>query len=75
MSTKKIQLVTSAVAIDNTLTQSGVAADAKAVGDLWRAYPDDNDFAWLLAATGLAVGIADATGAVLTDETGAILIL
>ena len=61
--------------LDTTLTQAGVAADAKAVGDLWRAYPDDNDLAWLLAAIGLAQYLADETGAVLTDETGAILLL
>ena len=33
MSTKKLQIVNQLVTIDETLTQSGVAADAKAVGD------------------------------------------
>lgn len=34
MSTKKIQILNSVVSTDTTLTQSDVAADAKAVGDL-----------------------------------------
>lgn len=33
MSTKKLQIVGSVIATDETLAQSGVAADAKAVGD------------------------------------------
>lgn len=61
--------------VDTTLTIEGAAADAKAVGDLWLAYPDDDDLFWLLQQIGLVIHITDNTGAVLTDETGAILLL
>lgn len=63
------------LALDTTMTQAGVAAEAKAVGDLWRLVADDNDVIWLLAELGLIQRIADETGAILTDETGAILLL
>lgn len=62
-------------AIDPTLTISGAPADAKVVGDLWRAYPDDNDVFDLLVKIGLIQRLADETGAILTDETGNILLL
>lgn len=64
-----------AAAIDPTLIIAGAPADAKAVGDLWRAYPDDDDVLGLLTAIGLYQQIADAEGNVLTDETGAILLI
>lgn len=66
------------VVVDPTLTIEGAAADAKAVGDLWRAVADDNDVAWLLNQLGLSqylVQLLDDTGAVLTDENGAVLLL
>lgn len=61
--------------IDTTLTIEGAAADAKAVGDLWRAVADDNDVIWLLAQLGLIQKLADDAGAILTDEVGNILLL
>lgn len=64
-----------ALILDETLTQSGIAADAKAVGDLWNLCADDSDVIWLLAELGLIKRITDETGAVLTDENGAILLL
>lgn len=61
--------------IDPTLTIEGAAADAKVVGDLWRAYPDDNDVFDLLVKIGIYQRLADETGTILTDETGNILLL
>lgn len=63
------------VTIDPALTIEGAAADAKAVGDLWRAVADDDDVIWLLAQLGLIQKLADETGAILTDEVGNILLL
>lgn len=61
--------------VDPTLTIEGAAADAKAVGDLWRAVADDNDVIWLLAQLGLIQKLADEAGVILTDEVGNILLL
>lgn len=61
--------------VDTTLTISNAAADAKTVGDLWRAVADDNDVIWILAQLGLVQKLADETGAILTDEVGNILLL
>lgn len=73
MSTKKLQIVGRVITTDETLTQIGAAADAKAVGDLWRTYPDDDDLAWLFEQIGITV---DSIGGVmLTDEAGVILLL
>lgn len=63
------------ITIDTTLTVSNAAADAKIVGDLWRLVADDSDVIWLLAELGLMQRITDETGAVITDENGAILLL
>lgn len=62
-------------AIDPTLTISGAPADAKVVGDLWRAYPDDNDVFDLLVKIGIYQRLADEAGAILTDEVDNILLL
>lgn len=62
-------------AIDPTLTISGAPADAKVVGDLWRAYPTDADVWELLINIGLYERIADENGNVLTDEADAILLI
>lgn len=64
-----------AVIIDPTLTIEGAAADAKIVGDLWRAYPTDADVWELLINIGLYERIADENGNVLTDEADAILLI
>lgn len=72
-----------AVTIDATLTQSGMAADAKIVGDLLNTLADDEDAIWLLTELGILQHITDeigavltdASGNVLTDETGAVLVL
>ena len=61
--------------IDTTLTIEGAAADAKVVGDLWRAVADDDDVIWLLAQLGLIQKLADEVGVILTDEVGNILLL
>lgn len=63
------------ITIDPTLTIEGAAADAKAVGDLWRAYPDDNDVFDLLVKIGIYQRLADEAGAILIDEVGNILLL
>lgn len=63
------------ITIDPTLTIEGAAADAKVVGDLWRAYPDDNDVFDLLVKIGIYQRLADEAGAILTDEVGNILLL
>ena len=44
--------------VDPTLTIESAAADAKAVGDLWRVVADDNDVVWLLEQLGIVVNIA-----------------
>ena len=61
--------------IDTTLTISNAAADAKVVGDLWRAVADDDDVTWLLAQLGLIQKLADEVGVILTDEVGNILLI
>lgn len=71
----RVSDIPEAVTVDPTLTIEGAAADAKAVGDLWRAVADDNDVIWLLAQLGLIQKLADETGTILTDEVGNILLL
>ena len=46
---------------DHTLTKSGVAADSKTVGDLWRLVADDSDVVWLLEQLGIVVNLASNT--------------
>lgn len=71
----RISDLANAVTIDSTLTIEGAPADAKVVGDLWRAYPTDADVWETLINIGMYDRIADETGAVLTDEVGNILLL
>lgn len=57
--------------IDNSLTQSGAAADAKVVGDLWNLVADDNDAEQLLQELNLTSSqrrnLTDEGGTILTD--------
>lgn len=69
------EYVDSKTLTDTTLTIEGAPADAKIVGDLWRAYPDDNDVFDLLVKIGIYQRLADETGTILTDETDNILLL
>ena len=93
----------STVELDTTLTQSGKAADAKAVGDALAGKQDkliagdnitiaadgktisatggggasltDDDILECLIGTNMLSAVKDADGAILTDETGKIILM
>lgn len=97
MSTKKLQIIGSlgggaSVELDSTLTKSGKAADAKAVGDAiansqanWdqtdetaidfiKNKPDEDDAKILIIETGLIDPVTTASGEILTDKNGTVII-
>lgn len=66
MSTKKLQIVGRVVTTDETLTQSGAAADAKATGDAIASLDT------LVGDTAVATQISEAVSAITPDSIGAL---